>query len=188
MGLTLGKVETAVQNLIFGNLAAGFQGSVLPTTLNLPNNYLTWADMSALQYVYMYPGAFDPALLQYLEANKQPFSPGELLTSGTENTNAPNFKGPVLVVTPSVFLEPLSRVCAFGLQRLDYDAPYCGGACLATGSPNDVEKVGTAFPAAKAFQAYVQPDSGHALNFHYSSTGAYKVIQEFLRAQGLGSS
>ena len=136
----------------------------------------------------MYPGAFDSALLQCVEANEQPFSLGELLTSGTGNTNAPNFKGTVLVITLSVFLEPFSRVCAFGLRRLDYDAPYCGGACPATGSPNDVEKVGAAFPAAKAFQAYVHPDSGHALNFHYNATGTYKVIQGFLRAQGLGSS
>lgn len=47
--------------------------------------------------------------------------------------------------------------------------------------------VARAFPAAKAFEAYIQPNTGHAINLHYNSTGAYKVMQEFLIAHGLGS-
>lgn len=48
-------------------------------------------------------------------------------------------------------------------------------------------RVARAFPAAKAFEAYIQPNTGHAINLHYNSTGAYKVMQEFLIAHDLGS-
>ena len=48
------------------------------------------------------------------------------------------------------------------------------------------EGVAKAFPAARAFEAYIQPNTGHAINLHYNSTGAYRVMQEFLIAHGLG--
>ena len=37
------------------------------------------------------------------------------------------------------------------------------------------------------FTAYVQPDTAHGINLHYNSTGAYKVIQDFLGSKGLAS-
>lgn len=46
--------------------------------------------------------------------------------------------------------------------------------------------VGKAFPASRAFEAYVQPDTGHGVNLHYNSTAAYKATQEFLIRHGLG--
>jgi len=44
------------------------------------------------------------------------------------------------------------------------------------------------FPAAKTFQAYIQPNTGHGINFHYNSTGAFQVMQQFFVTQGLASS
>ena len=41
------------------------------------------------------------------------------------------------------------------------------------------------FPATRAFEAYIQPNTGHAINLHYNSTGAYMAIQQFLNGQGL---
>ena len=41
---------------------------------------------------------------------------------------------------------------------------------------------------ATTFEAYIQPDTAHAINLHYNSTGAYSVIQRFLIREGLGSS
>ena len=43
------------------------------------------------------------------------------------------------------------------------------------------------FPEAKVFETYIQPNTGHGINPHYNSTGAYKVMQNFLVRQGLGS-
>jgi hypothetical protein len=50
------------------------------------------------------------------------------------------------------------------------DTIYCGGDCLATGTeqasiPAGVSK---AFPHASAFEAYIQPNTGHGINFHYN--------------------
>lgn len=45
-----------------------------------------------------------------------------------------------------------------------------------------------AFPMARTFEAYIQPDTAHAINLHYNSTGAYNVIQRFLAREGLGPS
>ena len=101
LGLTLADVNIALRNLNFGDLVAGFQGPILPTPLNLPSEYMTWADVGAFQYSFWSPEFFDPALLEYSEVTKQPFTPGELLTAGTGTTTAPNFKGPVLVISGS---------------------------------------------------------------------------------------
>ena len=46
--------------------------------------------------------------------------------------------------------------------------------------------VAKAFPASRAFEAYIHPNTGHGINLHYNSTGAYKVVQQFLIAHGLG--
>ena len=83
------------------------------------------------------------------------------------------------------------------MQSTDYhltehDVPYCGGDCLATGNPalaSIPAGVQMNFPdlAASNFEAYVQPNTGHGINLHYNSTGAYDVIEEFLSAHGLAS-
>ena len=48
--------------------------------------------------------------------------------------------------------------------------------------------VAAAFPMASAFEAYIQPNTGHAINVHYNSTAAYMVIQNFLDTHGLAPS
>ena len=70
----------------------------------------------------------------------------------------------------------------------DEDFIFCGGDCSASGDTAGSIPAGVAqaFPAAKAFEAYIQPNTGHGINLHYNSTAAYKVVQEFLIAQGLG--
>lgn len=85
--------------------------------------------------------------------------------------------------TPWFFLTLLTYLAA-------NDLPYCGGNCLATGDPSVPSIPATAqksFPNVPAadFEAYIQPNSGHGINFHYNATGAYDVISEFLLAKGL---
>ena len=38
------------------------------------------------------------------------------------------------------------------------------------------------FPYAKSFEAYIQPNTGHGLNFHYNITAAYEIIQSFFKS------
>jgi hypothetical protein len=93
---------------------------------------------------------------------------GEILTIGSQPKAAMGFTGPVLVVTGNE------------------DAIFCGGNCTATGGvaasiPAEAKMV---FPNSTYFDAYIQPKTGHALNVHYNSTGAYNVMNTFLQKHG----
>jgi hypothetical protein len=41
---------------------------------------------------------------------------------------------------------------------------------------------------ASNFSSYIQPNTGHGINFPYNSTAAYKLIQEFLGSKNLQTS
>ncbi|KAE8334730.1 hypothetical protein BDV24DRAFT_156631 [Aspergillus arachidicola] len=132
--------------------------------------YLSSSDISANQYLFFSAPYFDPGILSFAEATKQPVTVGELLTAGSALSSS-QFTGPVLIITGSG------------------DLPFCGGDCLATGgsAASIPEEAAKGFPAAKVFQAYIQPNTGHGLNLHYNATGAYEYITDFLRQNGLGA-
>ncbi len=75
---------------------------------------------------------------------------------------------------------------------IDSDLVFCGSNCSATAGfdptlPSIPAAVKSSFPGVDAcnFTAYVQPNTGHGINFHYNSTGANEVIMEFLNKRGL---
>ncbi|KAL8670558.1 MAG: hypothetical protein Q9168_004906 [Polycauliona sp. 1 TL-2023] len=169
--ITSGEILQYIQTTDIGDLLAGLQPTQLPKMADLPSGYLTWTDAGSNQFAFLLPEFFDPSLLQFAESSKFPYTLGELLTIGSAPLVAPMFKGPVQILT--------------GRQ----DAIYCGGDCLATGDPalaSIPAKSKTAFPMARTFEAYIQPDTAHAINLHYNSTGAINVIQRFLIREGLG--
>lgn len=133
-----------------------------------PPGYLVSSNVVANEFLFFTPPYFDPKILAFAEQNKKPVAIGELLTMGSVPIQSP-FKGPVLIITGS------------------NDVPFCGGDCLNTGGA--AESIPTqgkmAFPSAKAFEAYIQPNTGHGLNLHYNATGAYEVIAGFLKSNGL---
>lgn len=159
--------------------------------LAYPNGYLTNTNINANQYLFALPGYFDTGLLEVGEATKQPVTVGELLTvTGGPTTNV--YAGPVLIITgcqsPSPFSPALSGAHANPLVA--NDLPFCGGDCLATGIPSLPSIPAAAvssFPNVGAgnFSAYIQPNTGHGINIHYNSTGAYDVIHSFLQSKGL---
>ncbi|KAL9124992.1 MAG: hypothetical protein Q9217_005747 [Psora testacea] len=59
---------------------AGMDEPSRQTGLNYPNGYLTHSDADANQYLYLFPGYFDPGVLPFSENSKQPVTLGELLT------------------------------------------------------------------------------------------------------------
>ena len=69
------------------------------------------------------------------------------------------------------------------------DLPFCGGDCLNTGGAGRSipAMAKMAFPNSQRFESYVQPQTGHGLNFHYNATGTYTVIQDYLTANNLQS-
>ncbi|KAA6410673.1 MAG: alpha beta-hydrolase [Lasallia pustulata] len=155
------------------DFAAGLEASDLPHMQDLPTGYVTWTDAGSNIFNFLYPPYFDRDLGLFTERTKFPFTLGELLTSGGAPKAAPDFTGPVLVLT--------------GNQ----DNIFCGGDCMATGDPalpSIPADVGIAFPAASAFEAYIQPNTGHGINVHYNATAAYRIIQEFLDTHGLAPS
>ncbi|TKA77437.1 hypothetical protein B0A49_02329 [Cryomyces minteri] len=153
-----------------GDIINGWNETLAPPQ-NLPTGYLTWSDLTANIFAFLYPGFFEDAISLFAEKTKQPVTLGEILTLA--GPIAPNkFAGPVQVVT--------------GRQ----DQIYCGGDCLATGTqlPSIPAAAQVLFPNASAFQAYIHPNTGHGLNFHYNATGAYHVIQQWFQSHNLGSS
>ena len=153
-----------------------------------PNGYLTNSNANANQYLFLLPGYFDQGILVAGEQSKQPVTVGELLTLGSlPMTNA--YAGPVLVITGcECQVHQLPRVRA--LTLLANDLPYCGGDCMATGNaslPSIPAAVAKNFPrvSRNMFQAYIQPNTGHGINFHYNATGAYDVINSFLNSKML---
>jgi pimeloyl-ACP methyl ester carboxylesterase len=136
-----------------------------------PSGYLASSDLTALQYAFLQPGNYDVGLALQGEKTKQPVTTGEILTIGNAPSSS-SFKGPVLVLTG------------------EHDVPFCGGNCYGqvtgTNFSNIPEDVVMAFPSASAFTSYIQPNTGHGLNFHYNATAGYQVIQDFLASNGLG--
>lgn len=157
--------STEVNNLINGYNQTVFQ-------YNYPSGYFSHSDLTSLQYAFLFPGMYDVGFALEAEKTKQPVTPGEILTIG----NAPKvsmFTGPVFVITGQ------------------HDVPFCGGNCYGMAqnitAVNIPAGVKTAYPAASAFEAYIQPNTGHGLNFQYNATAGYQVILDFLASNGLNA-
>ncbi|KAL5317746.1 hypothetical protein ACEPPN_014844 [Leptodophora sp. 'Broadleaf-Isolate-01'] len=147
--------------------------TTITTPQMLPNGYLVSSNAEVNKYLFFKPKFYDAGILTLAEATKQPVTLGELLTLGSLVTMN-NFNGPVMVITG------------------DYDLPYCGSDCLATGgaAASIPAMVKMNFPnvADSNFSAIIQLNTGHGINFHYNVTGAYTVMNDFLGAKGLASS
>lgn len=152
------------------DLSNGYNATVFP--YNYPSGYFASSDLTTLQYAFLFPDQYDVGLALEGEKTKQPVTAGELLTIGTAPASSP-FTGPVLVITGQ------------------HDVPFCGGNCYGTAQGIDAANipagVTAAYPAASVFEAYIQPNTGHGLNFHYNATAGYQVIQDFLGSNGLAA-
>lgn len=73
----------------------------IPKHETLPRGYLVAGDAAANKYLFFYPGHYDPKILDYAEATKQPVTLGELLSLGVPAVNA--FAGPVFVINGGMY-------------------------------------------------------------------------------------
>lgn len=73
----------------------------IPAHGALPRGYLVNSDAAANKYLFLYPGYYDPAILDYAEATKQPVTLGELLSLGGPPENV--FAGPVFVINGGTY-------------------------------------------------------------------------------------
>ncbi|KAF1973100.1 hypothetical protein BU23DRAFT_599271 [Bimuria novae-zelandiae CBS 107.79] len=104
------------------------------------------------------------------ENTKQPVTIGEILTIGSTPATT-SFGGPVIVFTG------------------EYDQPFCGLDCYATRgvAANIPVQAKSNFPNAAAFDAYIQPNTGHGINAHFNSTAGNEYVQRWLAVHGLGA-
>lgn len=133
---------------------------------DLSNGYLTSGSIQGTQWLFFKAPGFDPALLDLAEATKQTLTLGELLTTG-DAIGVTNFTGPVDVVDG------------------DADFPNCSGNCL---TPHNVAAavLPALYPkASNGSSYYIAPLTGHALNYHYATPGAYEHIHGFIKKNGL---
>ncbi len=100
--VTIAEVQSVVRSTELGDFIAGIDPTDLPQMQDLPTGYLTWSDAAANQYAFLYPGFFDPRILDFAESTKMPYTLGELLTIGV-SPKTTKFKGPVQVFTGSKF-------------------------------------------------------------------------------------
>ena len=153
------------------DLISGYNKTV-PPPLNYQPGYLVSADLTNLQYLFLFPGMYDVALAVMAEQTKQPVTVGELLTISSAPMMSP-FTGPVFVITG------------------EYDVPFCGGNCYGTvpniTAPNIPVGVKATYPKASVFEAYIQPNTGHGLTSAYNATAGYQIIQDFLAKNGLNT-
>ncbi|KAF2171750.1 hypothetical protein M409DRAFT_17985 [Zasmidium cellare ATCC 36951] len=122
---------------------------------NLSTGYLIWDQQSQNQYLFLHWPNFSPQVLAEGEQNKWPLSISELLSTSVHN--ATNFSNPALIISGQ------------------YDGVFCGFNCTGV-----LPQARTTFSGATPFETYVQPNTGHGINLHYNSTGAYQVINNFL--------
>lgn len=152
-----------------GDIINGWNATEVPQ--DLPNGYLTWTDLTSNIYAFLYPQHFDIGIAVFAEMTKQPVTLGEIFTLANGAPKTSPFTGPALVLTG------------------ENDNIYCGGNCTATGGvgASIPAAVASAFPNASAFEAYIQPNTGHGINLHYNSTAAFGVIQDWFISHDLAS-
>ena len=188
-----GTVAQSFLNMYAGPLVdylAPIDLTLLPTPQNLPSGYVISSNMEAAKFLFLKPQFYETTILDLAERTKQPVTYGELLTLGSVPMKN-NYAGPVMVLTGGT---PNNLIIMVHMltPKTDSDVPYCGGDCLATGDPaltSIPAAVMNSFPNVPAanFTAYIQPNTGHVINLHYNSTGAYNVINTFFNSKGLMS-
>ncbi|KAK0367740.1 hypothetical protein CLIM01_14904 [Colletotrichum limetticola] len=135
---------------------------------NLSSGFVVIGTAVSNQNTFFHSPGFDPALLALADHVKGTVTLGEFFTTGATIKPAMNYSGPVVVVAGNE------------------DLGFCSGNCS---YPTNLlaEVPVTLFPntASNRTSTYRAADSGHGLNFHYSSVEAFEHIQQFLKTQGV---
>ncbi|KAI9828492.1 MAG: hypothetical protein M1826_006029 [Phylliscum demangeonii] len=129
---------------------------------NLDTGYLDAGDLYSFVGGQFHQPNYDVQVARNAFSRRQLFAVTEIPSSAQHSLLADKFTGPVMVISG------------------EFDLPVCGGYCP------DVLEAGAApvFPASRNFKAYVQPNTGHALNLHKNATAGYAVITDFLASNG----
>ncbi|KZS98158.1 hypothetical protein SISNIDRAFT_134000 [Sistotremastrum niveocremeum HHB9708] len=138
--------------------------SPLLSGVNPSSSYFTVGTFSNFQMGVLKFPFFDSRVAQAQFEGRGTATLGEIATlSLPASAPATEFSGRVLVVT--------------GME----DAFFCAGNCAEVVNgvtlPNVVAGL---FPATSGFSSYVPPNTGHALNYHFSASSTFAFIQNWL--------
>ncbi|EPE35617.1 alpha/beta-Hydrolase [Glarea lozoyensis ATCC 20868] len=130
---------------------------------SLDGGYMTWVDIWSNAMTFFKAPFYDTKVVEYAEANKQPFGLLEVVTLQITDRHSPNYTGPALIMSG------------------EFDLVFCNGYC----PPILNNKVKETFPVSKGLEVYSQPGSGHAINLSLNATGSFEVVTGFLKRHGL---
>lgn len=112
--------------------------------------------------------SFTDEFFNYGVATSQPIPAGEWISQGSNGVHL------------SASSVDLTAPVQYFVSEFDFLA--CAGNCV--GSFNETT-VHAAFPNAKDFQIYIQPNTGHGQPFHNNATAGYRIQLDFLKRNGL---
>ncbi|EGN93867.1 hypothetical protein SERLA73DRAFT_188982 [Serpula lacrymans var. lacrymans S7.3] len=133
---------------------------------NFSNAYLVSLAPQTFQLNFFYYPYYSTAVFDESLTVEQPVTQGVLFTFGTTPNVSSSFLGPVHVVTGAK------------------DWNFCYGNCYAVPSGSTqktiVDDVKELFPVASSFSTYIPPNTGHAVNLHYSAPDTYRDMLNFV--------
>ncbi|TVY75796.1 hypothetical protein LSUE1_G003867 [Lachnellula suecica] len=134
-----------------------------PKWHHLDNGYVAPVDIYSNVNAFFKAPDYDLKVVEYAQANRQPFAINEAISGNLVDIQPVNFTGPAMVIAGQ------------------FDLIFCTGQC------DDVIEHPSAeiFSKAKAFKAVSYPGAGHGLNFAANATGSFKIITDFLQENGL---
>ncbi|UZJ55763.1 hypothetical protein CBS101457_005083 [Exobasidium rhododendri] len=144
----------------------------------LPAGYLTNTGDIGREYLYDGAASYDQDVFNYDELNRGTITIGEALTANAGTAVAPNFKGPVHLITgqeDSVF-------CGTGVDNLGGIVRQ--GNCTPNNSTNIPAMSKSYFPAASSFSYTIIPNTGHVTVLHKTVQQTFVSAANFLNAVG----
>ncbi|KAK3316928.1 Alpha/Beta hydrolase protein [Apodospora peruviana] len=131
---------------------------------DLDTGYLVPVDQYPIATTYFKEPDYEKSAIEYTNANKQPVGIIEVLTSTIPNTFPNGYTGVVMILTGQ------------------YDFIFCTSLCTDEILTNSAAPI---FKDAKAFTAKAYPGASHGLNLAANAAGSFKLITDFLSANGL---
>ncbi|OAA82403.1 hypothetical protein LEL_01948 [Akanthomyces lecanii RCEF 1005] len=135
--------------------------------------YIIATDEKGSESMY-FTDDIDPAVLDYDWKTRGSTTIGELMTSVLGQVSAPEFKGDVFVVNG----DEDALFCAY-----DHAAAAAAifGSCEASQASKEVV---LSFPAARRFEYFNLPNTGHSLGLHRGASRAIAASHQFMAAAG----
>jgi pimeloyl-ACP methyl ester carboxylesterase len=147
---------------------------------NLDPGYLEDTNENEVNFLFYYPGGYDPEFAKYDFSIRGTFALGEAATTALNGNTATEYTKPVLIVTgnyDSIFCNQL------GVDLLG--VPSCSDVPLVNilNGYNYVESAIEWYPNAE-FEYYLVPDAGHCWQFHYTASEGFYYSHEWMAKNG----